>query len=279
MLRRALAPPVEMTEDDIANTIDAFASAAAMAERAGFDGVEIHAAHGYLLSQFLSPLTNRRNDGWGGSLAGRLRIVVEVVRAIRSRAGRAFTLAVKLNASDFEAGGLTEDEAARVAVEIAHEGVDLIEISGGSATHWLNLLGDGTVPASGYFTGCADRIRRAVDVPLILTGGLRNGDVIRELVRRGAVDVVGLARPFAVQPDVARRLLDGDTLTTLPGPKRSKLRAVGATLSSPWHQQQLRRLGAGQLPDSNRSRVRTAARFVETQFRWRAGLEPASWPT
>jgi 2,4-dienoyl-CoA reductase-like NADH-dependent reductase (Old Yellow Enzyme family) len=278
MLRRALAPPVEMTEDDIDTTIASFAAAAVAAEQAGFDGVEVHAAHGYLLSQFLSPLTNRRTDGWGGTLAGRYRIVVEVVRAIRRRVGSAFAVTVKLNASDFEAGGLTQDQAARVAAALAREGIDLLEVSGGSAMHWLNLLADGAIPSGGYFTDCVDCIRRAVDVPLMLTGGLRDADVIRALVRRGAVDMVGLARPFAVQPDVARRLLNGDTFPPLAAPRRSRVRAVGAALSSPWHQQQLRRLSAGLDPDPHRSRLRAAARFFETQFRWRLGREPAQWP-
>jgi 2,4-dienoyl-CoA reductase-like NADH-dependent reductase (Old Yellow Enzyme family) len=267
-----------MTEADIVCTIEAFASPAAAAERAGFDGVEVHAAHGYLLSQFLSPLTNRRDDGWGGSLEARSRLLLAVVRAIRGRVGHAFAVAVKLNASDFEEGGFDVDDAAQVAVALQREGIDLLELSGGSATHWLTLLGGDPARAAGYFTACVDRIRRAVDLPLMLTGGLRNTDAIHDLVRRGVVDAVGLARPFAVDPSVGQHLLDGDTLTALPAPRRSRLRTVGATLSSPWHQQQLRRMGAGLDPDPHRSRIRTAARFAETQFRWRLGREPATWP-
>jgi 2,4-dienoyl-CoA reductase-like NADH-dependent reductase (Old Yellow Enzyme family) len=278
MLRRALAPPIAMIEDEIAAAIESFASAAVTAEHAGFDGVEVHAAHGNLLSQFLSPLTNRRRDGWGGTLAGRYRIVVEVVRKIRHRVGNTFAVAVKLNASDFEDGGLTENDAVHVAAALQREGIDLLEVSGGSATHWLTLLGGGPPPTDGYFSGCVEHIRRAVDVPLMLTGGLRDADVIRDLVHRGVVDVVGLARPIAVKPDVAQRLLDGRAVTDLPAPRRSRWRMAGATLSSPWHQQQLRRLGAGLEPDPHRSRIRTAARFFESQLRWRLGREPATWP-
>jgi 2,4-dienoyl-CoA reductase-like NADH-dependent reductase (Old Yellow Enzyme family) len=278
ILRRALAPPIEITEDDVATTIAAFASAAVTAERAGFDGVEVHAAHGYLLSQFLSPLTNRRRDGWGGSLEARSRLLLAVVRAIRGRVGHAFAVAVKLNASDFEEGGFDVEDAAQVAVALEREGIDLLELSGGSATHWLTLLGGAAASAAGYFTASVDRIRRAVDLPLMLTGGLRDTDVINGLVRRGVVDAVGLARPFAVDPDVSQHLLDGQTLTELPTPRRSRLRTVGATLSSPWYQQQLRRLGAGLDPDPHRSRIRTAIRFAESQFRWRLGSEPAKWP-
>lgn len=106
LLRWALARPIEMTVADIGRIVEAFAASAAVAERAGFDGVEVHAAHGYLLSQFLSPLTNHRRDGWGGSIERRSRILMEVVRAIRGRVGRRFAIAVKLNASDFEDGGL-----------------------------------------------------------------------------------------------------------------------------------------------------------------------------
>jgi 2,4-dienoyl-CoA reductase-like NADH-dependent reductase (Old Yellow Enzyme family) len=277
-LRWALAPPVEMTEADIVRTIEAFATAAATAERAGFDGVEIHAAHGYLLSQFLSPLTNRRTDGWGGSLDNRSRLLTEVLRAVRQRVSRLFPVAVKLNASDFEDGGFTEDEAAQVALAVQREGADLLEVSGGSATYWLALLGEYRPAPAGYFVECVDRIRRTVDLPIMLTGGLRDADVTRDLVGRGLVDAVGLARPFAVDPALARRLLDGESLSSLPAPRRSRVRTVGAILSSPWHQQQLRRLGAGLDPDPHRSRARTAARLLDTQLRWRFGREPAKWP-
>jgi 2,4-dienoyl-CoA reductase-like NADH-dependent reductase (Old Yellow Enzyme family) len=248
MLWRALAPPIAMIEHEIAAAIESFASA------------------------------NRRRDGWGGTLAGRYRIVVEVVRKIRHRVGNTFAVAVKLNASDFEDGGLTENDAVHVAAALQREGIDLLEVSGGSATHWLTLLGGGPPPTDGYFSGCVEHIRRAVDVPLMLTGGLRDADVIRDLVHRGVVDVVGLARPFAVKPDVAQRLLDGRAVTDLPAPRRSRWRMAGATLSSPWHQQRLRRLGAGLEPDPHRSRIRTAARFFESQLRWRLGRESATWP-
>jgi 2,4-dienoyl-CoA reductase-like NADH-dependent reductase (Old Yellow Enzyme family) len=274
----ALAPPMEMTEADICRTVEQFAAAAATAERASFDGVEVHAAHGYLLSEFLSPLTNRRRDRWGGSLENRCRFLVDVVRSIRARVRPTFAVAVKLNVSDFEAGGFTEHESAQVAGALESEGVDLLEVSGGSATHWLTLLGGDPVPASGYFTDSVQHIRRAVDLPLMVTGGLRDADAIRSLVERGVVDAVGLARPFAVDTEVARRLFDGETLTHLPVPRRSRVRFIGATLSSPWYQQQLRRLGGGLAPDPHRSRAATAVRYVETQFRWRAGRDPARLP-
>lgn len=273
MLRWALAPPVEMSEADIVSTIEAFAAAAAIAERVGFNGAEVHAAHGYLLSQFLSPLTNHRRDEWGGAVEGRSRILMEIIRAIRGRVGRSFAVAVKLNMSDFEDGGFGEDDAARVAAALEREGIDMLEVSGGSGSHWLALLGAPT-PTDGYFTQYVASIRRAVGLPLMLTGGLRDTAVMHELVERGVVDVIGLARPFAVDPDVARRLLDGGSLAGLPTPRRSTLRPIGAALSSPWHQQQLRRLGAGLAPDPGRSRIRTAVRLAESQLRWRTGRNP-----
>ncbi|SON58635.1 NADH oxidase [Mycobacterium simulans] len=274
LLRWALARPIEMTVADIGRIVEAFAASAAVAERAGFDGVEVHAAHGYLLSQFLSPLTNHRRDGWGGSIERRSRILMEVVRAIRGRVGRRFAVTVKLNASDFEDGGFSVDDAVCVAAALEPEGIDLLEVSGGSGSYWLHLLGAAT-PTAGYFTTSVEHIRHAVDVPVMLTGGLRDGTVVRELVARGVVDVIGLARPFAVDPNAARRLLAGGTLDNLPTPRRSAVRAVGAALSSPWHQQQLRRLGRGLDPQPSRGRAGTAARLVEMQLRWRTGRNPA----
>ncbi|WP_204807183.1 NADH:flavin oxidoreductase [Mycobacterium riyadhense] len=274
MLRSALPRPIEMTVADIGRTIKAFAASTAVAEPAGFDGVEVHAAHGYLLSQFLSPLTNHRHDSWGGSIERRSRILIEVVRAIRGRVGRRFAVAVKLNASDFEDGGFSVGDAVRVATALQAEGIDLLEVSGGSGSYWLHLLG-GATPTAGYFTTSVEHVRHAVDVPVMLTGGLRDGTVVRELVERGAVDVIGLARPFAVDPHAARQLLAGGTLDDIAKPRRSAVRAVGAALSSPWHQQQLRRLGRGLEPDPGRGRVRTAARLAEMQLRWRTGGNPA----
>ena len=202
-----------LTETQIIDLIDRFAAAAAMLERAGFDGVEVHAAHGYLVGQFLSPITNLRTDQWGGSLPNRARFLMEVVRHIRARVGPGFAVLVKINASDFQPGGFDIDDSAHVVGLLESEGVDLVEISGGTYESPSGALGvrpdEPGTSRDAYFSGFAPRLRQVTGTPLALTGGLRSRTVMEGLIRDGVVDAVGLARPLVEQPDASRGLLDG----------------------------------------------------------------------
>jgi 2,4-dienoyl-CoA reductase-like NADH-dependent reductase (Old Yellow Enzyme family) len=203
----------ELTEVQITDLIDRFASAAVMLEQAGFDGVEIHAAHGYLIGQFLSPATNLRTDQWGGDLPNRARFLLEIVRQIRARVSPGFAVFVKINASDFQPGGFDIDDSAHVVGLLDSEGVDLVEISGGTYESPSGALGvrpnEPGTSKDAYFAGFAPRIRKMTRAPLALTGGLRSRSVMEGLIRDGVVDVVGLARPLVEQPDAPRGLLDG----------------------------------------------------------------------
>ena len=202
-----------LTEAQITDLIDRFAAAAVMLEQAGFDGVEIHAAHGYLIGQFLSPVTNLRTDRWGGSLENRSRFLLEIVRAIRARVGPVFAVFVKINASDFQPGGFDVDDSAHVVGLLKDEGVDLVEISGGtyeSSSGALRVHPDEPGTSNdAYFAGFAPRLRQVTGIPLALTGGLRSRVVMEGLIRDGVVDAVGLARPLVEHPDAPRGLLDG----------------------------------------------------------------------
>ena len=235
-----------LTEAQITNLIDRFAAAAVMLEQAGFDGVEIHAAHGYLIGQFLSPATNRRTDQWGGSLENRSRFLLEIVRRIRSRVGPAFAVLVKINASDFQPGGFDIEDSAHVVGLLDPEGVDLVEISGGtyeSASGALRVRPDepGT-SKDAYFAGFAPRIREMTGVPLALTGGLRSRAVMEALIQDGVVDVVGLARPLVEQPDAPNGLLDRTVdRIELTGPPPSTARANELL----WYIAQFQRLADG----------------------------------
>ncbi|MGB7981785.1 MAG: hypothetical protein WCF36_13465 [Candidatus Nanopelagicales bacterium] len=236
-----------LTDPQITDLIDRFATAAVMLEQAGFDGVEIHAAHGYLIGQFLSPTTNLRTDQWGGSLANRARFLVEIVRLIRSRVSPGFAVFVKINSSDFQPGGFDIEDSAHVVGLLDSEGVDLVEISGGtyeSATSALGVRPDepGT-SKDAYFAGFAPRIRAMTHIPLALTGGLRSRAVMETLILTGAVDVVGLARPLAEQPDAPHGLLDSTVdEIELTGPPPS---ATGAS-ELLWYIAQFQRLANGQ---------------------------------
>lgn len=261
------AKPRALTSAEVEGIVAAFGAAARRCEQAGLDGVQVHAAHGYLLAQFLSPYVNRRTDRWGGDLAGRSRALVESVRAVRAATGDGFTVSVKLNSSDFRHGGFTEDDAEQVVRLLVEEGVDLIEISGGTYENPA-LFGEVEGLAEGggshkeaYFAGFARRVRESAgSVALMLTGGIRTRDAMEALLADGGVDLIGLGRPLAIEPDLTARLLAGEHGRPLP---RYTLPTVaGLAGESEWYETQIARMGRGQEPDPGLHAVVAASRFV-----------------
>jgi 2,4-dienoyl-CoA reductase-like NADH-dependent reductase (Old Yellow Enzyme family) len=201
---KLFAQPVAMLDADIAEVIERFAATAQAAQQAGFTGVQIHAAHGYLISQFLSPLTNRRGDAWGGSLANRARLLLEVVRAVRARVAPGFCVAVKLNSADFQRGGFSEDDARQVLKMLNAEQVDLVELSGGSyeSPAMQGRTADGrTLAREAYFLEFASDLARVAAMPLMTTGGIARRE-IAEQVLAGGVAIVGIATALAAVPDL-----------------------------------------------------------------------------
>jgi len=212
---RFFAPPRALTPEEIEQVIARFATTALLAQEAGFTGVQVHGAHGYLVSQFLSPLTNHRGDEWGGSLENRARFARRIVQAIREAVGPAFPVSIKLNSADFQRGGFTHEESMEVVAMLESDGVDLIEISGGSyesqAMFQLAHGQDSTRRREAYFLEYAAEVRARSRVPLMVTGGFRRAKTMRRALAEGACDVIGLARPLAVEPELSRRLLEGST--------------------------------------------------------------------
>jgi 2,4-dienoyl-CoA reductase-like NADH-dependent reductase (Old Yellow Enzyme family) len=203
---KLFAQPVAMTQADIAEVIERFAATAYAAEQAGFTGVQIHAAHGYLISQFLSPLSNRRDDAWGGSLANRARLLIEVVRAVRARVAPDFCVAVKLNSADFQRGGFSEDDAKQVLAMLNNERVDLVELSGGSyeSPAMQGRTADGrTLAREAYFLEFAKELAQVAQMPLMTTGGIARR-AIAEQVLAGGVAIVGMATALAALPELPR---------------------------------------------------------------------------
>ena len=203
--------PRELSNDEILLLIADFVSAAVRAKRAGFDGVELHAAHGYLLSSFLSPHANRRADEWGGTVENRARVLVEVLRGIKAVCGRDFPVIVKLNSTDFLEGGLVLDDAVRVACMLEADGIDGIEVSGGMAeagrgSVWAGLRSE---DEEGYFVENAARIKQAVHVPVFGLGGIRTLAVAERIVREGRADLVSLSRPLIRDPFLVRHFREG----------------------------------------------------------------------
>jgi len=203
------------TEDEIADIIRGFAAGAARAKSAGFDAVEIHAAHDSLLSQFLSPLANRRSDRWGGSVENRARIHAEVIRAVREAVGPDYPILIKLGVQDSVPGGLALEDGIAAARTCAGAGADMLEVSVGLAGADVMkesvLLGPITKPEQEAFTRESCRaVKQATGIPTIMTGGLRSPDLIEEILAAGETDLIGLCRPFIREPALINRWKSGD---------------------------------------------------------------------
>lgn len=204
---KLFAQPVAMTEADILEVVERFASTAHAAGQAGFTGVQIHAAHGYLISQFLSPLANRRIDAWGGSLANRARLLLAVVRAVRARVAPGFCVAVKLNSADFQRGGFSEDDAKQVLAMLDAEQVDLVELSGGSyeSPAMQGRSADGrTLAREAYFLEFARDLAQVATMPLMTTGGIARRAVAEQVLESG-VAIVGIGTALAAVPDLPKQ--------------------------------------------------------------------------
>jgi 2,4-dienoyl-CoA reductase-like NADH-dependent reductase (Old Yellow Enzyme family) len=203
--------PRELAPDEIRTLIGDFVAAAGRAKRSGFDGVQLHAAHGYLISSFLSPHTNRRADEWGGPVENRARVLLETLRGIKASCGGDFPVIVKLNSEDFLKGGLTVDDAALVAKMLDEAGIDGIEVSGGMAeagkgSIWPGLRSEAD---EGYFVASAARIKKAVGVPVFGLGGIRTLAMAERMVADGRVDLISMSRPFIRDPHLVKHFREG----------------------------------------------------------------------
>lgn len=205
--------PRELDADGIRALVADFVAAAVRARTAGFDGVQLHAAHGYLLSSFLSPHTNRRADEWGGPVENRARALLEVLRGVKAACGRDFPVMVKLNTTDFLEGGLTLDDAVRVARMLEADGIDAIEASGGMAEAGRGSVwpGQRREDEEGYLVPGAAAIKKAVGVPVSGLGGIRTLSVAERLVASGTVDLVSLSRPLIREPLLVKDFREGRT--------------------------------------------------------------------
>ena len=260
--------PVAMTAEDIAGVVTGFALCARVLKEAGFTGVQLHRAHGYLLSQFLSPRSNQRTDQWGGSLENRARLLLDSVAAVRTAVGPEFPIGVKLNSADFQRGGFDFTESLQVAKWLEAAGVDLLEISGGTyeQPRLLNVEGiepvenqaiaQSTRAREAYFVDFAQAMRKELTMPLMVTGGLRRRDAMENALESGSADVIGIGRPMCVMTDAPKRLLSGtqelpryeDSLSLLPRwlkplEKLNLVKTLATFAVQYWYYQQLYILG------------------------------------
>jgi len=263
--------PVALRKDEIEDLIQRFAQCADVCKQAGFSGVQLHAAHGYLISQFLSPRSNQRTDEYGGSLENRARVLLESVKAVRAAVGPEFPVGVKLNSADFQRGGFEFDDSLIVAKWLEEAGVDLIEVSGGTYEQPRLLNVDGIEPVEeqslkastrareAYFVDFAQAMRAHLSIPILVTGGLRRRDAMEEALQSGAADMIGIARPMCVDERAPQRLLEGEQslrrweneLSLLPSwlaflNRFTLVKTLGTFALQYWYYEQIARLGRGE---------------------------------
>ena len=260
--------PVALTAEEIESIVERFVNCAVTCKEAGFTGVQFHSAHGYLLSQFLSPLTNQREDEWGGTLENRARALIAIVTKTREVLGADFPISVKLNSADFQKGGFDFDDSLTVAKWLADAGVDLLEISGGTyeQPRLLNLDGvepieeqsiaRSTLAREAYFVDFAKAMREELSIPIMVTGGLRRREVMNHVLETGGADMIGLGRPLCVDADGPNRLLNGedelaryeDNLSLLPGwlmwlTRFNAVRTINSFATQFWFYEQIANIG------------------------------------
>ncbi len=293
--------PRALSEGQIEEIIAGFGHAAKTARETGFTGVQLHAAHGYLLSEFLSPDVNRRTDRWGGSLENRARLLIEAVRVARKSTSSEFPIAVKLNSADFQRGGFSDGESQETARMLEREGIDLLEVSGGtyerpamvgstisSNPERLAQTRASTIAREAYFLDYAAAMRKTVALPLMVTGGFRTRAGITAALASGAVDVVGLARPFCTDPHAARRLLEGSAdlddyeARLRLGPGRllgpasplNLIRAINGWGAQGWFCLQLLEMGKGREPNLDMGVFAALRRYQANETAAARALKP-----
>ncbi|MDQ0740125.1 NADH:flavin oxidoreductase/NADH oxidase family protein [Pseudomonas sp. W4I3] len=248
---KMFATPRAMTEDDIQEVIARFATSARLAEKAGFTGVQIHGAHGYLLSQFLSPLSNHRTDRWGGSLENRARLLLEVINAVRASVSPSFCVAVKLNSADFQRGGFDAADARAVVEMLNPLPIDLLELSGGSyeAPAMQGEARDGrTLAREAYFLEFAKELATVARMPLMVTGGIRRLPVVQQVLDSG-IAMAGIATALTLEPQLIRHWREGRELNPQLKPISWKRKPLAALATLAVVRDQMRRLSRGQLPN------------------------------
>lgn len=275
------AAPRAMTDAEVSDAVARFARVAATARECGFTGVQVHAAHGYLISQFLSPLVNQRTDHWGGSLANRARFLREVVRACRAATSADFPVGVKLNSSDFQQGGFSPDDCLQVVRWLSEDGVDLLELSGGSYEQpsMMGARTKGETPPSvakgeapppvaestrrreAYFLDYARAMRTAAAMPIMVTGGFRSRAAMDEALHDNQLDMIGLGRPMCVDPDLPNRLFSREW---------TQAQSYERTIDPPraglaWFCLQLLRIGDGLAPLRELTGADASARYAASE--------------
>lgn len=266
--------PKAMTEADIQQVIQGFVKAAEISQKAGFTGIQLHSAHGYLLSQFLSPKTNRRTDQWGGSLENRSRLLMTIIQETRKVVGKGFPIGVKLNSSDFQRGGFTEEESLQV-IQMLEDKIDLLEISGGTYEKLVFFemnedqaqVKESTQKREAYFMEFSRKVRAISKLPLLITGGFRSFDFCNQVLENNELDFIGMARPFITNLDEISAFLDNKIPKLENLVLRTGLKAFDTAAEGGFYARQLIRLAEGRDANLKMSALGSSVFLIYHEFK------------
>ena len=205
-LNKLFSTPRALTTSEVEELVQKFVTSAKVAKEAGFSGVQIHAAHGYLISQFLSPHDNRRTDKYGGSLENRMRFLKEIYLGMREELGKDFTIGIKINSTDFKEDGLTEEDSLKTIIELANLGLDFVEISGGTYERPAMMGATSKSTNQVFFAEYSKKLKQKIEIPVVVTGGIRSINAMNTLLNDNTTDFIGIARPLTISPNIPNKI-------------------------------------------------------------------------
>ena len=256
-LNKLFSTPRALTTSEVEELVQKFITSAKVAKEAGFSGVQIHAAHGYLISQFLSPHDNRRTDKYGGSLENRMRFLKEIYLGMREELGKDFPIGIKINSTDFKEDGLTEEDSLETIVELANLGLDFVEISGGTYERPAMMGATSTSSNKVFFAEYSKKLKQKVDIPVIVTGGIRSINAMNTLLNDNTTDFIGIARPLTIDPNIPNKIKQGtytivETTRVSTGVKKLD-KIFGSLLGIVYYQVLMQNIAKGKEPKATKN--------------------------
>ena len=256
-LNKLFSTPRALATNEVEELIQKFVTSAKVAKEAGFSGVQIHAAHGYLISQFLSPHDNRRTDKYGGSLENRMRFLKEIYLGMREELGKDFTIGIKINSTDFKEDGLTEEDSLKTIIELANLGLDFVEISGGTYERPAMMGATSKSTNQVFFAEYSKKLKQKIEIPVVVTGGIRSINAMNTLLNDNTTDFIGIARPLTIDPNIPNKIKQGtytivETTRVSTGVKKLD-KIFGSLLGIVYYQVLMQNIAKGKEPKATKN--------------------------
>lgn len=256
-LNKLFCTPRALTTSEVEELVQKFVTSAKVAKEAGFSGVQIHAAHGYLISQFLSPHDNRRTDKYGGSLENRMRFLKEIYLGMREELGKDFTIGIKINSTDFKEDGLTEEDSLKTIIELANLGLDFVEISGGTYERPAMMGATSKSTNQVFFAEYSKKLKQKIEIPVVVTGGIRSINAMNTLLNDNTTDFIGIARPLTIDPNIPNKIKQGtytivETTRVSTGVKKLD-KIFGSLLGIVYYQVLMQNIAKGKEPKATKN--------------------------